>query len=620
MPDAPDVPSAAANDSPARAAYLTGNHLPHRWRGAARFVILDTDFGDGLKFLTTWHAWRADPARAQKLHYLAIAHHPITGSDLEQAHAASDELSPLALTLCAQWPPAVSGFHRLLLGDESVVLTLMAGDIASCLAQITASVDVFYVDAQACSAHAPKILGRLAAAEATLVIVPASGEVQQNMQLDLQQAGFVREQPAGLAQAPAMYCARFAPRWPLPLPSAPAVRRAIVIGAGLAGSAACARLTARGWHVTLIERQPQPAQEASGNLAGIFMPVISKDDNPTSRLTRAAYLFAHQIWQRMGGIGAALTGEVCGALQLARDAEHAQTQQEAAERLQYPAGFAQWLDAAATAEYMGGDAKIEGKYGAWWFAQGGWANPATICRAMLVACGDKLETRYAVCAQRLERVADQWQVIDANGTVIAQAPTVILANGTSATQFEQAQALPLASVRGQVTYLPQEALPYVATVICGDAYVTPPSGGLCSVGATYDDDTDPLPRRASDAENCAKLRQIFPNISIDLDATPHQSRVGFRCVAPDRLPLAGALPDVMAANNVNTEQLRDVPRLPGLYGLLGYASRGLIWASLAAELLASQLEGEPLPLERDLLAALDPARFILQARRQGINR
>jgi tRNA 5-methylaminomethyl-2-thiouridine biosynthesis bifunctional protein len=60
-----------------------------------------------------------------------------------------------------------------------------------------------------------------------------------------------------------------------------------------------------------------------------------------------------------------------------------------------------------------------------------------------------------------------------------------------------------------------------------------------------------------------------------------------------------------------------VPRLPGLYGLLGYGSRGLIWAPFAAELLASSLEGEPLPIERTLAEALDPARFVLKAYRRG---
>ena len=41
------------------------------------------------------------------------------------------------------------------------------------------------------------------------------------------------------------------------------------------------------------------------------------------------------------------------------------------------------------------------------------------------------------------------------------------------------------------------------------------------------------------------------------------------------------------------------------------------WAPLAAELLACQLEGEPLPLERQLAEALDPARFLLRERRRA---
>ena len=81
--------------------------------------------------------------------------------------------------------------------------------------------------------------------------------------------------------------------------------------------------------------------------------------------------------------------------------------------------------------------------------------------------------------------------------------------------------------------------------------------------------------------------------------------------------LVGALPDFDTAGS--TERLREVPRHPGLFSLLGYASRGLIWAPLCAELLAARLENEPLPLETNLVDALDPARFVLRARRSGRN-
>jgi tRNA 5-methylaminomethyl-2-thiouridine biosynthesis bifunctional protein len=77
------------------------------------------------------------------------------------------------------------------------------------------------------------------------------------------------------------------------------------------------------------------------------------------------------------------------------------------------------------------------------------------------------------------------------------------------------------------------------------------------------------------------------------------------------------LPDYDAAGGVSGSRLRDVPRLPDAYGLLGYGSRGLIWAPFAAELLAAYLDGEPLPIEKELAVALDPARFLLKAHRRG---
>src|SRR5437879_8729196 len=66
-------------------------------------------------------------------------------------------------------------------------------------------------------------------------------------------------------------------------PSTPR-RNALVIGAGLAGAAICERLCARGWQVRLMERHAIPAQEASGNHAGSFHPLVTPDDSVFARL------------------------------------------------------------------------------------------------------------------------------------------------------------------------------------------------------------------------------------------------------------------------------------------------------------------------------------------------
>lgn len=563
-----------------------------------RRVVLDTALGDATRLLATLashRARRADAAAA--LHYIAIAPQlpPLAGD------------APADLRAC--WPVAVPGLHRLAL-DGGVTLDLLVGGAAAdWLPEIAARVDEFVIPAPL---GAMRALSRLAAPGATLRLHAAD---EQQLRA-LKAAGF--SWTAG-PDASGWLHAGYTSRMPQPPAPPPRERRAIVIGAGVAGAAACERLAARGWQVTLIERHAEPAQEASGNRAGIFMPLLSKDDNIPTRLTRAAYLYAMRSWQRLGGLApdgsAPLLGEQCGVLQLARDAEHAALQREVVEAWQYPQQFVQWLDAAAAGALLGSQTP----YGAWLFAQGGWANPASVCRAMLAACGARLTRVFHAEAIALQRASTgEWQVLAADGRVLARAPTVVLANGAGAGVIAQAGELPLYTMRGQVTHLPENAFPRLPMVVCREAYMTPPVQGISSVGATYDKDSDRGLRAASQQENLQRAEEILGAARLDASGAREAAlagRVGFRTMAPDRLPLVGALPDYSAAG-ARAERLRDVQRHEGVCTLLGYASRGLIWAPLAAELLASQLEHEPLPLEATLAAALDPARFLLKARRK----
>jgi len=537
------------------------------WQGRERYTVFDTRYGDGSRVAALVEAWRCDPARPARLHIVALA----------------EGLLP--------------GFHRVPQDDDAVTLDLLCAPPDAALAQLAARIDFVWLDGVQ-GAGFTRALARLVASDA--VLAADTLDVEQVAALESQ--GFVFE---GNRRG-----ARFASRKPRqPLPAVPP-RHAIVIGAGLAGCAAAQRLCARGWQVTLVERHPQAAMEASGNLAGIFMPLLSKDDNIPTRLTRAAYLYALRYWDSIGGIGRAIEGAACGVMQLARDAAHADASRAIAAAGSTPPEFAEWLESPEAEALLG----LPAPDGAWLFRQGGWARPGSVCAAMMAACGERLTARFGVGSVTLERVNDEWLVRALDGVVIAQAPTVVLAGGAASGAFPQASHLPLSALRGQVTHLDASTLPSLPYVLCREAYLTPAANGLACAGATYDLDADPALRAASQQENIERLQALVSNPEAGRDA-PLQGRVGFRCVAPDRLPLVGALPDFEAAGT--TERLRDVPRHPGLHGLLGYASRGLIWAPLCAELLAARLENEPLPLEASLVDALDPARFVLRARRSS---
>ena len=599
LQQAPIAPQ--AGDGARQSQRLLPLLTPH-WAGRADYVILDTAFDFGLRFLACGQAWRECANRPQRLHYLAFVPRHYSREALEAAHRLWPEWRVPSQALRERWPCAVPGLHRIVLAESDVRLTLVLGDEMQDLALLDARIDTFLPDGGFFLRDAARLrydltwFSRLAAPRSQIALPSDAVEDEP-----LRAAGFVRDGAAPLAS--------FAPRWRVDVPAA-VERHAIVIGAGLAGAAVCGRLCARGWQVELLERHSAPAQEASGNLAGIFMPVLARDDNPAARFSRAAFLLALRLWQELGGVGTAFDGAMCGVAQLMGD------ERQAAFGA-YPEEFARAIDADELARMLPGSGT--GGEAAWLFAQGGWANPAGVCQAMLDACGNKLQRRHGISATRLERKDELWCVFDEEGMLLAAAPHVVLANGTDGNRFAQTSELPLSRVRGQVTHVDAARMPRLTMAVCGDGYVTPAWRGLCSVGATYDADDEPGLRAASQRENLARLTTLLPALPPDftarIETLPLQGRTGFRSVAPDRLPLVGSLPDQVALSSSRAERLRDVPRHAGLHALLGLASRGLTWAPLAAELLAAQMSGEPLPLERDLCATLDPARFALQRHR-----
>ena len=574
----------------ARHVFLGGNGLPERWRAKSRFTILETGFGFGLNFLATWAAWKADANRSARLHHVSIEKHPFAVDDLEKLHAMHPVFAALSSELRARWPMLVPGMHRMEFENGRIVLTLCFADIAAALPQLRLRADAIYLDgfspAKNPDMWAPrhlKSLLKLAAEGATFATYTAASSVRDAMTA----AGFAVEKRPGFASKRDMLCGRLtravAQR---PAPD----RRALVIGAGLAGSAVLERLAARGWEVTLIERQAAPAMEASGNHAGVIHPLVTKDDSILAQLSRAAFLYSLRHWIRLENV----SWSQCGVLQMPRNDEEEISQRAALGVLGYPLQYATHLDVGEASRRAG----VPLAAGGLWFEHAGWVQPASLARAMLAKAGGR--TLFNTTVAALSRIGSGWAATDHAGRVIAEAPVVVLANAGEAMRLAPMTDIELRSVRGQVTYLPAKELPPFSSVLLRGGMAIPPVDGIALAGASFDiEDADPSPRADSHAGNLERLARILPGAGPGLDPSTLEGRVGFRAVAPDRLPLVGSLPEA-----------------EGLHGAFAYGSRGILWCSLMAELLASQLEGDPLPIEARLADAVAPERFRLRAGRR----
>lgn len=627
--------SAVGGLAQAQYVFLQGNGLPERWQGRRIFSVLETGFGMGINFLMTWAAWRADPARCERLHFVSTEKHPFTRADLLRAYAATvtdESIASLGQTLADAWPMLVPGAHRLEFEGGRVTLTLVFGDAAETLPTLWLRADAFYLDGFAPAKNPElwtpaifKSLARIAGEGATFSTYTSAGDVKRA----LTQCGFEYRKVDGFGWKRAMLVGRFAPRWRVRRyePLAPLdvrERHAVVIGTGLAGCAVIERLAARGWRITSLERHGALARDASGNPAGVFHPMLSRDDSVPSRITRAGFLYALQRWKMLEAAGYAPVRGSAGLLQLAASDEEASMMAAAFAQFAYPSEYVTPLS-RAEAERI---AKLPFAQGGWLFPHGGWIDPASLCAAQCAAAGGQLERRFGVEAARVERVGDEWGVFDAEGRMLARASVVIFANAHDAARVAGLQHAPTRSVRGQLTLLPAGSVPSLALPVMGEGYAVPLPDGVTLTGATFDiDDPEREVQAAGHVENLQRLAQMLPTHTHALDAQHAAAlpgRVAFRCVTSDRLPMIGALADEAAAVS-DSDRLRgawplDLPRVDGLYGAFAYGSRGLVWAALGAELIASQIEGEPLPMGRDLVEDLDPARYLLRALRQGTAR
>ena len=198
---------------------------------------------------------------------------------------------------------------------------------------------------------------------------------------------------------------------------------------------------------------------------------------------------------------------------------------------------------------------------------------------------------------------------------------VVLANGHHISHFTQTEKLPVYPVGGQVSHIPTTAaLGELRQVLCYDGYLTPqnPRNQHHCIGASYHRGQEEATYSEEDQQqNRQRLLNCFPQAqwAMEVDVSGGEARCGVRCATRDHLPLVGNVADYAATLDAYATLAQErtdtvsAPVYDGLFMLGALGSRGLCSAPLAAEILASQMSEEPLPLEGETLAALNPNRL-----------
>jgi tRNA 5-methylaminomethyl-2-thiouridine biosynthesis bifunctional protein len=616
--------------------FLDANRLPERfaaWQAPRAFVIGETGFGTGLNMLCAWACFERHAPPGARLHLVSTEKYPLARESLARALSAWPALADYARTLCQQWPDAVAGVHRLLLGPR-VTLDLHFGDTTERLSLLDGKVDAWFLDGFAPSKNPqmwqPDLFSAMATRSrpgATFATFTCAGVVKRG----LKAAGFSwqkvpgfgrkREMLAGHIDTPPDDTRRQSTPWFTP-PAAKPARHVVVIGAGIAGASVAAALARRGVTVTVVEKTA-PAAGGSGNRQGALYVKLAADTNNQSRFYLAGLMYSrrlldaldpeHRLWQPSG------------VVQLALSEKEAARQRRFGEHHPLPDELVRGLDHTALNREAGVEiAAAQGLF----YPQAGWVRPAALCEHLLAQPGITL-TLGEVSTLERDEDGDGWRVALADGTAIS-ADQVVIASAQLANRFAQTQALPLQPVRGQVSEIPlPDGVTGPERVVCAGGYAPPALDGVLTVGASFvPNETDTALREDDHAHNLDELGKMLPNLyhrlkaaGAELEPKKLGGRAGIRAATPDKTPYAGPVPDAdiwatdYAALGKDASATFDTPgkHHAGLWISAGHGSRGLSSAPLCAEVIASRLCDEPLPLEAPLADHLHPGRRLIRA-------
>jgi len=389
-----------------------------------------------------------------------------------------------------------------------------------------------------------------------------------------------------------------APWFSLPTPPAltPTSPSVLIIGAGLGGCWLARTLAESGIHCTIIESN-DVATGASGNRSGIVKPYVSRKSDFTAYFYAQAldYLLQRlQDWQLQDRCKFIQSG----VLQLIQGS--------------YPES--KYYSCLTEPEVSNRTGHELGSHGLW-FEKGGHLDPFLLCHALLDHPLVEIVSNTTV--NGIQTSNEYATVAIANGAPL-DVDMVVLAAGSSLTDFAATANLPVTPARGQTSDFQVDASSTVPTcVISGKHYVIPGKDQV-TVGATFiRGDTSTTLRDEEHTSNQMGLSSLLPHLTFK--PTPMGGNAGVRATTPDRLPLVGPVPDHSAIavayqelhHGRPHEQYQKLPTVPRLMVLGGFGSRGIVTAAYCAELLSDYLLG--LKNSGDTLESfaslLNPARF-----------
>lgn len=609
--------------------FFKHNGLPARWFERDKFVIAELGFGSGLNCMLTirqWLNYLAISKTEKCLHYIAIEKYPLSPQSIRQIISRYPELNEICEQVLDNYPPAIATTHKRQLFDNRVVIHYKFMDVNEALKNEHFNVDAWYLDGFAPAKNADMWsqelfmqLAQNSRAGTTCSSYTSAGFVRRN----LQQAGFVVHKTSGFGKKREMLVARFdksdevsnkyadRPWFISPPEPVFSEKKATIVGAGIAGLSVAYALIRRGWSVTMIDRQGAVARETSSNPAAIVYPRLSVNNELDTEFYTAAYCCSLHELQSLQKKHQKKFWFDSGLLQLMDRKKISQIIDRFQFNDEYVA-IADDLKEEAVSTLSGKEMKQQVYVN---YKTAGVVLPVVLCEVLRDECGARLNIISAEIDE-LKSKGTLWQCLS-SGELISESEILVMASGAADSGLVTDLNFPVAAVRGQVVALRKNARSEkIKQALNSGFYLTPVINNKHYLGASYSRQNSSLLVDAEDS------RALFESLNDTFPGVFHQDDlcgawVGLRAMSKDRVPVVGAVADRkyfyeeyadICHGKVNKDY-QPARYLNGLYISAAHGSRGFCSSFISAEIIASQIAAEPLPVSKSVLDFINPSRF-----------
>ena len=530
------------------AVFLKENFLPLRWqekRSSHFFCIGELGFGTGLNFLRTYETWKRTPNKAYQILHFLSVEESILDSDYLQ-------------TVHSQFPELQKESSELLgkwrkfpegyhriWFSEGVCLTLLVGDVITVLQELDARVDSWFLDGFRPSSN-PQMWSLEVFEECKRLSKTGTSFATYTS------SSFVKRnlEQVGfhVEKVKGFGKKREMLKGQLEIPNwnlDVKTSKPISIVGGGIGGVQIGSAFQKRNIEFSLFEKKEIGSEASGNPIALSYPYLTKFKSPQSQISITSFFYS-----------------------LNEISKNAIYQKGIYFLLMGPEEEIRYQESLRNHKLDESIAKLQ-KDG----------NTGKECIYFPEACSLRPKVLLEDCTSRFPK--EFLQLREFTKEDLSENSTTIFANGTSLKEFVSEK---LSIVRGQISFLEGHG---VSSNYCYGNYLAPYETGFW-VGASYDEFH--LDLEARETETNAFLenaKAIFPDLNVKKTSN---SRVGFRVQTKDRFPIAGGYKNQF-------------------YLLGGLGSRGFLYSFLLAELIVSDLLGEPIPLPKSLQKFLSPERF-----------